>query len=126
MVMKTALCLALLGLVLTGCATTADSTAVIRPGFALSTSIEVVGTPGSPFIARYVHQGQNVNLTNALPFTLENTKLSEFTIRKVNLQETFTLHARQGGIEMSSTAGPGIPGIRVLATNGLEVQTLRD
>ena len=113
---------------LVGCATaTANRSNKWREG---TTTIKISGKAGSPFTAFYLREGQRYDLTNSVPFTLTQTGLTECEIRKVNLNDVFTVEARFDHPDMhltfSSTAAAGIPGVRVEVHNGLAVENLRN
>lgn len=116
-------CVGLLGLALMGCAQrTTSPRAGARP---VITTVELSGTPGSSVIGAYLTDNRPVRFTNQVPFLISLGGPVELEVRKAEVQETITLRARQPGADVSGTAGPGISGFHVAATNGLELGPLR-
>ena len=125
-----------------GCATSNE-----RPQAQLgTTTLNIWGAQGTQFTGFYVHNGKRSKLANAvpstpltssrrhynststMPFSFVVDGLSEAEIRKVNPAESLTVeaHWERAGTDMtfSTTAGPGVPGVRVQVRNGLSVRNL--
>jgi hypothetical protein len=96
-----------------------------------TTTIEIAGPPGAPFKASYVRGDQRYEISDTVPFTIVTGRgLSEFEVRKLNLDDSFTVEARFDTDELhmnfSTTAGPKVPGVRVDVRNGLSVVNLKE
>jgi hypothetical protein len=90
----------------------------------LTTTVRVSGTPGALVVGHYVCQGERTGFTNSLPFACTQTGLTELVVRKVRGKDALSVTACGGGAEVTSTAPPGTPGLRVLVHKGVEIQTL--
>lgn len=115
-------CIGCLGLALLGCTDRNDGfSAGSEPR---TTTIDVTGTAGTLVIGSYLQDSRRVGFTNAVPFLISVDEPFELALRKANTKETVAVRAIHPGAEVSGTAGPGLPGLRVAATNGLELSDL--
>lgn len=125
--MKTKMSIVLLAgviAIVSGCATRSARTTQLG----VTSTVEVSGASGAVVTGCYIRRGERVAFTNSLPFSLTQTGLSEVEVRKARRDDVFSLTARQGGSEVSSTAPPGLAGLRVLLQldEGLEIRVLAD
>jgi hypothetical protein len=105
---------------LSGCST--HSSPATQAG--ATTTVKGLGTPGAVVMGYYARHGERVAFTNSLPFSFTQTGITMFEVRKARRETELTLTARRGVVEVGTTAAPGVPGLRVILEDGLEIQTL--
>jgi hypothetical protein len=116
--------LALVAAILSGCATRSAMTTQLG----LTSTVTVTGAPGSVVVGHYLRHGKRIAFTNNLPFSVTETDLSEVEVRKLRREDAFAMTAQQGGSEVSSTAPPGLVGLKalLLLDKGLTIRVLTD
>ena len=92
---------------------------------AYSTTVALSGTPGAGFSGEYVRDGERVPISGSLPWSLTETNISQFEIRKANADDTLVLDARGGVSFLSVPIGAGALGARVKTEGGWSFETIR-
>ena len=92
---------------------------------AYSTTVELSGTPGASFSGEYLRDGKRVAFSGVLPWSLTESNISRWEIRKAKADDTLVLDAHGGGSTISAPAVPGTKGIRLNTEGGWSVETLR-
>jgi hypothetical protein len=112
-------------LLLVGCVLVVSCTAPLKPQPSLTSTVQVTGATGSVVTGYYIRNGGRILITNTLPFTVTETGLSELELRKVDPQDEFSVKASRGERLVTSSAPPGVPGLLIRWTKGVEVRNLK-
>ena len=93
-----------------------------------TTGIAVSGTSGAVLTGFYVHDGQRVAVSNAVPWSLEVPRLSSLELRKLRPTEAVVVDLRyecEGmHAQVTKPLAPGVLGIRVKVRDGLMTSAL--
>ena len=116
-----------LATLLVGCATASRLN-----GHAGTTRVSVSGASGAVLTGFYVQDGRRVAISNAVPWSLEVSRLSRLELRKAHPAEAVVVTLRyqsgdpQAGIstDLSMPLPPGVVGTRVDVRNGLAATRL--
>jgi hypothetical protein len=96
-----------------------------RSTTAYSTTMRLSGTPGAAFSGEYVRDGRRVAFSGVLPWSLAESNISRFEVRKAKMEDTLVLDANGGGSTVSAPSGPDSKGIRLETEGGWSVHSIR-
>jgi hypothetical protein len=93
-----------------------------------TTQMVLSGPTGVVITGHCVQDGRRIAISNALPWSFEQERISSFEIRKLNPDDTLVVDMSYDGdgahAKMKKPLGPGVPGIRVQIQNGLISETV--
>jgi hypothetical protein len=90
-----------------------------------STRVQLSGAPGTAFTGEYVRDGKRVSISGAVPWSLTESNISRWEIRKAKMDDTLVLDARGGGSVVSTPCGPDSKGLRLYTEGGWRVEFIR-
>ncbi len=89
------------------------------------TTVRLSGTTGASVHGQYVRDGKSVTFSGVLPWSLSESNLTRFEVRKAKPEVLLSVDARGGESTISAHAAPGTKGMRIDMEGGWSVETLK-
>jgi len=81
-------------------------------------TVQLTGTERAQFTGSYIRGRERIAVSGVLPATFTESGISRWEFRKVNVDDTLTLEARDGRSYLNLTAAPGTPGVAANTPEG--------